>query len=41
MTNSENVDFDLCIKDAPDNTVCENAANFCGQDGALIWFKYI
>ncbi len=28
-TNSENVDFDLCIKDAPDNTVCENAANFC------------
>ncbi len=33
--NSENVDFDLCIKDAPDNTVCENAANFCGQDGAL------
>ena len=34
-TISENVDFDLCIKDAPDNTVCENAANFCGQDGAL------
>ncbi|MDE0967759.1 MAG: gliding motility-associated C-terminal domain-containing protein, partial [Flavobacteriaceae bacterium] len=34
-TNSENVDFDLCIKDAPDNTVCENAANFCGQGGAL------
>ncbi len=34
-TNSEIVDFDLCIKDAPDNTVCENAANFCGQDGAL------
>ena len=34
-TNSENVDFDLCIKDAPDNTVCDNAANFCGQDGAL------
>jgi gliding motility-associated-like protein len=34
-TNSENVDFDLCIQDAPDNTVCENAANFCGQDGAL------
>ena len=33
--NSENVDFDLCIKDAPDNTVCENAANFCGQGGAL------
>ena len=34
-SNSENVDFDLCIKDAPDNTVCENAANFCGQGGAL------
>jgi len=34
-SNSENVDFDLCIKDAPDNTVCENASNFCGQDGAL------
>ena len=33
--DSENVDFDLCIKDAPDNTVCENAANFCGQGGAL------
>ena len=33
--NSENIDFDLCIKDAPDNTVCENAANFCGQGGAL------
>ncbi|MDB9712379.1 gliding motility-associated C-terminal domain-containing protein [Flavobacteriaceae bacterium] len=33
--NSENIDFDLCIKDAPDNTVCQNAANFCGEDGAL------
>ena len=34
-SNSENVNFNLCIKDAPDNTVCENASNFCGQDGAL------
>ena len=33
--NTENVDFELCIKDAPDNTACENASNFCGEGGAL------
>jgi gliding motility-associated-like protein len=34
-TNNENVDFELCVKDAPDNTSCENASNFCGEGGAL------
>ena len=34
-TNNENVDFELCVKDAPDNTACENASNFCGEGGAL------
>ena len=34
-TDNENVDFELCIKDAPDNTACENASNFCGEGGAL------
>ena len=33
--NNENVDFELCVKDAPDNTACENASNFCGEGGAL------
>ena len=32
---SQNVDFDLCVSDAPDNTVCDNATNFCGEGGAL------
>ena len=32
---AQNVDFDLCISDAPDNTICENATNFCGEGGAL------
>jgi len=27
--------FDLCIKKAPNNIICENAANFCGEGGAL------
>ena len=31
----QNVDFDLCVSDAPDNTVCDNATNFCGEGGAL------
>ena len=31
----QDVDFDLCISDAPDNTVCDNASNFCGEGGAL------
>ena len=34
-SNSETVNFDLCIKEAPDNTVCENASPFCGEGGAL------
>ena len=34
-SNNENVDFEICIKDAPDNTVCDNASNFCGEGGAL------
>ena len=32
---NETSTFDLCIKEAPDNTVCENASPFCGEDGAL------
>ena len=31
----QDVNFDLCISDAPDNTVCDNATNFCGEGGAL------
>ena len=31
----QDVSFDLCISDAPDNTVCDNATNFCGEGGAL------
>jgi gliding motility-associated-like protein len=32
---SETSSFDLCIKKAPNNIICENAANFCGEGGAL------
>ena len=28
--------FNLCIKQAPSNLVCQNAVNFCGNNGALI-----
>ena len=28
--------FDLCIKDAPTNIICENAENFCQEGGALV-----
>ncbi len=28
--------FNLCIKQAPVNLLCENAVNFCGNNGALI-----
>ncbi|WMI68774.1 fibronectin type III domain-containing protein [Mangrovimonas sp. YM274] len=31
----ETTTFDLCIKQAPENTVCENATPFCGEGGAL------
>ncbi|MBT8272449.1 MAG: gliding motility-associated C-terminal domain-containing protein, partial [Bacteroidia bacterium] len=32
----ETSNFDLCIREAPSNTICENAANFCVQGGALV-----
>ncbi len=34
-STNETSTFDLCIKEAPDNTVCENASPFCGEGGAL------
>ncbi|WP_053991882.1 gliding motility-associated C-terminal domain-containing protein [Mangrovimonas sp. TPBH4] len=34
-SNEETTTFDLCIKEAPENTVCENATPFCGEGGAL------
>ena len=34
-SDNETSTFDLCIKEAPDNTVCENASPFCGEGGAL------
>ena len=30
-STSETSTFDLCISEAPDNTVCENASNFCSE----------
>jgi gliding motility-associated-like protein len=32
----ETSNFDLCIREAPENTVCENATNFCVEGGALV-----
>lgn len=34
-SNEETSTFDLCIKEAPDNIICENASNFCSDGGAL------
>ena len=34
-SEEQDVNFDLCVSDAPDNTVCDNATNFCGEGGAL------
>jgi len=34
-STSETSTFDLCIKDAPTNIICENAENFCAEGGAL------
>lgn len=34
-TNEETSTFDLCIKEAPDNIICENASNFCSDGDAL------
>jgi hypothetical protein len=31
--NSETTTFDLCIKEAPTNIICENAENFCAEEG--------
>ncbi|WP_178986528.1 GEVED domain-containing protein [Winogradskyella helgolandensis] len=33
---SETSTFDLCIRPAPTNTLCENAENFCSEGGALV-----
>ena len=31
----QNVDFNLCVSNLPENTTCDNATNFCGEGGAL------
>ena len=33
--NDETSTFDLCIREAPNNIICENAENFCSVGGAL------
>ncbi|MEY8847197.1 gliding motility-associated C-terminal domain-containing protein, partial [Psychroserpens sp. XS_ASV72] len=33
---SETSTFDLCIRNAPTNIICENAENFCEDGGALV-----
>jgi hypothetical protein len=32
----ETTTFDLCIREAPTNIICENAENFCSVGGALV-----
>ncbi|MFP4844448.1 fibronectin type III domain-containing protein [Winogradskyella sp. PE311] len=34
-SQSETSTFDLCIRNAPSNIICENAENFCSVGGAL------
>ncbi|SDR70502.1 gliding motility-associated C-terminal domain-containing protein [Formosa sp. Hel1_31_208] len=34
--NSETTTFDLCIKEAPTNIICENAENFCAEVGGSL-----
>ncbi len=34
--DSETSTFDLCIRNAPNNIICENAENFCEDGGALV-----
>jgi gliding motility-associated-like protein len=34
-SQSETSTFDLCIREAPSNIICENAENFCSVGGAL------
>jgi gliding motility-associated-like protein len=33
---SETTTFDLCIKEAPTNIICENAENFCAEAGGAL-----
>ncbi|WP_417859800.1 GEVED domain-containing protein [Winogradskyella sediminis] len=34
-SSTETSTFDLCIREAPSNLLCENAENFCSEDGTL------
>ncbi|MBO6943943.1 MAG: gliding motility-associated C-terminal domain-containing protein, partial [Psychroserpens sp.] len=34
--DSETTTFDLCIKEAPTNIICENAENFCAEVGGAL-----
>ncbi|WP_299271979.1 gliding motility-associated C-terminal domain-containing protein [uncultured Psychroserpens sp.] len=34
--DSETTTFDLCIKEAPTNIICENAENFCAEPGGAL-----
>lgn len=34
-SDDETSSFDLCIREAPSNIICENAENFCAEGGAL------
>ncbi|TXD83725.1 T9SS type B sorting domain-containing protein [Subsaximicrobium wynnwilliamsii] len=35
-SNPETNTFDICIKKAPSNLICENAVNFCAEDGGAL-----
>ncbi|WP_298900334.1 gliding motility-associated C-terminal domain-containing protein [uncultured Psychroserpens sp.] len=35
-SNPETTTFDLCIKEAPTNIICENAENFCAEPGGAL-----
>ncbi len=35
-SDNETITFDLCIREAPTNIICENAVNFCSENGALV-----
>jgi hypothetical protein len=34
-SQAETSSFDICIRNAPSNIICENAENFCSEGGAL------
>jgi len=34
--DAETSNFDLCIRNAPTNIICDNAENFCSEGGALV-----